>query len=83
MLQGVAVFHWSDGLTAEQINEIDSRLFRFAILGCDDIPTEDITFADACEGYQVSSALLTWCRKAALWEASIFKGDRVSVVRIS
>ena len=82
MLQGVAVFHWSDGLTVEQIKEMDSRLFRFSILGCDDLPSEDITFADACDGYQFSSDLLAWCRQAAIGEASAFKSDRVSVVRI-
>jgi hypothetical protein len=69
-------------LTAEAVNELDSRLFRFAILGCDDLPTEDITYADACEGYQFSADLLAWCREAVIGDASAFKTDGVSVVRI-
>ena len=69
-------------LTAEAVNELDSRLFRFAILGCDDLPAEDITFADACEGYQFSADLLSWCREAVIGDASAFKADGVSVVRI-
>lgn len=69
-------------LTAEAVNELDSRLFRFAILECDDLPAEDITFADACEGYQFSADLLSWCREAVIGNASAFKADGVSVVRI-
>ena len=68
-------------LTAAAVNELDSRLFRFAILGCDDLPTEDIPFADACEGYQFSADPLSWCREAVIGNASAFKADGVSVVR--
>ena len=69
-------------LTAEAVNELDSRLFRFAILGCEDLPTEDITFADACDGYQFSSDLLAWCRESEVGDITRFKADGVSVVRI-